>query len=155
MAMYDHTQKSPLYLCFLAAGLAFLVIPWFLPFPATAILIGEILAAILILLAFMTRNLRVCDEGSYLSIRFGPIGLASKRVAYARITSAEVGRSSIIDGWGIHFWPRRGWTYNIWGFSCVVVHVGTQIIRIGTDDPEGLAAFLKSKLPAQASTASI
>ncbi|MBP89727.1 MAG: hypothetical protein CMJ64_23980 [Planctomycetaceae bacterium] len=55
-----------------------------------------------------------------------------------------------MDGWGIHLSPSGGWTWNLWGFACVDVwyRKGTKVkkVRIGTDDPVGLEAFLKEQI---------
>ena len=60
------------------------------------------------------------------------------------------GRSSWIDGWGIHWIPGRGYTYNLWGFSCAKLDVRGRTVRIGSDDADKLVEFLKSKLPQKA-----
>jgi hypothetical protein len=62
---------------------------------------------------------------------------------------AEAGRSRLIDGWGIHWLPRRGWTYNLWGRGCVAIRTDRGPVRIGTDDPTGLERFLRAKLAPQ------
>ena len=54
-----------------------------------------------------------------LALRFGPLPVLRKTFRYADITGVEIGRTSVIDGWGIHYMPGRGWTYNLWGFNCV------------------------------------
>ena len=61
------------------------------------------------------------------------------------VTGIEIGHTRIIDGWGIHYFPGRGWTYNIWGFDCVKLTLGRKIIRVGTDDAEGLAKVIREK----------
>ena len=59
-------------------------------------------------------------------------------------------KSSILDGWGIHMSPSGGWTWNLWGFDCVDVWFEregkTRKIRIGTNDPSGLHAFLTKQI---------
>ena len=75
----------------------------------------------------------------------GPLPVLSKTIRYADITNIEVGRTKIIDGWRVHYILGRGWTYNIWGFGCVKLTLGRKIIRVGTDDAEGLATFLGKK----------
>ncbi len=52
----------------------------------------------------------------------------------------------MIDGWGIHYILGRGWTYNLWGFGCVKLTLGKKVIRVGTDDVENLAQFLRGKV---------
>ena len=36
--------------------------------------------------------------------------------------------------------------YNIWGFQCIRIHYGDRVVRIGTDEPEALATFIRGKL---------
>jgi hypothetical protein len=91
-------------------------------------------------------SLTVYSEADSLVLRFGPLPLLGKRIRYADITAVEAGRTTILDGWGIHYMPGRGWTYNIWGFGCVKLTLGRKVIRIGTDEPEELAAFIREKL---------
>lgn len=109
--------------------------------PVIAIVL-RLSGCLLFLFALCFRSLTVSDEGERLSIRFGPIPLFRKSIAYADITRVEPGKSSFVDGWGIHYLPGRGWTYNLWGYDCVVVYPGRKIIRIGTDDVENLVDFL-------------
>jgi hypothetical protein len=89
----------------------------------------------------------VREEGQWLALRYGPLPVFRKSIAYDEITSFEPGRSSIIDGWGIHGIPGRGMTYNLWGFQCVVLKLGRQTVRVGTDDVPGLVQHLRQKLP--------
>ena len=61
--------------------------------------------------------------------------------------AAEPDRSNVIDGWGIHWVPGRGWTYNLWGFDCVrLTLAGGRTIRVGTDDPRSLAQFVQTRI---------
>ena len=85
------------------------------------------------------------DEGDCLAIRFGPLPVFRKLIRYADIRGVEVGRTRIIDGWGVHYILGRGWTYNLWGFDCVKLTLGRKIIRVGTDDAEALATFTCEK----------
>ena len=75
-------------------------------------------AALLLMLAFSFQRLTIRDEGAWLAIRYGPLPIFRTRIAYADISSVEPGQTSWIDGWGIHWIPGRGCTYNLWGFSC-------------------------------------
>ena len=79
--------------------------------------------------------------------QFGPLPLFRRKVRYADIMTAEVGRTLLLDGWGIHYSIRGGWVWNIWGRDCVVVHFRNGgALRIGTDDAENLAQFLEVKI---------
>jgi len=93
----------------------------------------------------MFGSLTICDEGDRLALHFVPLPLIRKTIRYADIAGVEVGRTSILDGWGTHYIPGRGWTYNIWGFDCVKLTLGRKITRVGTDDAEELAKFLRER----------
>lgn len=142
---YRHTQKGPIHLILLAVAALLAVNAWFLrePFPAFLGLAGG--AALFALLAFSFRELTVEDQGDGLAVRFGPLPFFGTKVNYASITAVEAGTSSLIDGLGIHYVPGRGWTYNLWGYHCVVAHLGKRLIRIGTDDVPGLLSFLEGR----------
>jgi len=103
-------------------------------------------AGLMFLFAQSFHHLTVRDEGDVLAIRFGPLPLLRKRIPYSRITAVEPGRTSLVDGWGVHWIPGRGWTYNIWGFDCVKISLGNRVIRVGTDDVENLVAFLSDRI---------
>jgi hypothetical protein len=100
-------------------------------------------------LAYCFQTLTVQDAGSHLLLRYGPIPLFRKMIRYADMTGVRAGRSSLLDGWGIHYLPGRGWIYNLWGFDCVEIQLGKKVIRVGTDDPRGLAEFLEQRLAGQ------
>lgn len=89
-------------------------------------------------------HLTLSDGGDHLAVRFGPLPLFRKHIPYERIVSAEVGRTLLLDGWGIHLSVRGGWVWNIWGRACVVIRHGSTT-RVGTDDAENLVRFLNSK----------
>lgn len=142
---YDHRQSGFLHLIILLpaiTGVAFVFMTNLGLWPSLVILS---VSGFLTLLAFSFKYLHIRDEGHVLAIRYGPIPFFSHRIPYGHITSVQTGRSSFIDGWGIHYLPGRGWIYNLWGFDCVILRLGTQIVRVGTDDVEGLILALKSK----------
>ncbi|MFY9253723.1 MAG: hypothetical protein WAO83_09725 [Fuerstiella sp.] len=144
---YDHTQHGPF--CWLLNGIGLLLIglawglrvergiPWvFLP-----------VGLLILLLGGGFHFLRVRDIGEQLCVAFGPIPLFRRKIAYCNMTGVETGRTTILDGWGIHMSPRGGWVWNIWGRDCVVLQLKKGILRIGTDDAERLTAFLRVRLP--------
>jgi hypothetical protein len=96
-------------------------------------------------LAASFHHLSVVDEGDVLAIRFGPVPLFRKTVRYAEIDRVEVGRTLLLDGWGIHMSIRGGWVCNLWGRDCVVIYLRKGVLRIGSDDAENLTAFLRKK----------
>jgi len=72
--------------------------------------------------------------------------LFKKDVQYSAIKDVEKSRSSIMDGWGLHYSIGRGWIINIWGFDCVALKIGEKKFRIGTDDPIRIFEFIKQRV---------
>lgn len=143
---YTHTQRSPLHylLIAVAAGL----VAGAVAFSGQPVVgtIFAVTAALSALFALCFASLTVSTDQNRLHIKFGPLPLFQRSIPYEDITQAEAGRSSIIDGWGVHYVPVRGWTYNLWGFGCVVLHTENSTIRIGTDDAENLLAALEMRM---------
>ena len=142
---YAHTQQGVLQPILLALagiclGSAFLM----RAAPPYQIIIFMAAAIVCVVLSFTSSHLTVRDEGDYLSVRFGPIPLFKKSIPYAEITAAGKCRSHFISGWGIHR-TSKGWLWNIGGFDCVRIEMGTKSMLIGTDDSDGLVVFLRSK----------
>ena len=138
---YSHIQKAPLYLILYGAAIVTVMV---------AIMMGEwqgIVVAggvslVLVVLGGAFHHFTVEDEGDVLAIRFGPLPLFHKRVWYADIRQVEVGRSLILDCWGMPCTIRGGWVWNLWGRDCVVVQrKDNSILRMGTDDAENPAGF--------------
>ena len=100
--------------------LSFFTASWFLPLLALRI-IFLVTGLFMLLLAASFHHLTVTGEGSQLAIRFGPLPLFRKRISYDEITAVEKGRTTILDGWGIHLSLRGGMVWNIWGRDCVVI----------------------------------
>lgn len=152
MGGYSHTQKAPLCLILYGSALFCLVLAWIVgetPGLFIAVAVGLVIA----MLGPAFHHLTVEDQGEVLVIRFGPVPLFRRTVSYAEIEKAEVGRTLILDGWGIHYSIRGGWVWNLWGRDCVVAHSKDGgLLRIGTDDAEGLARFLEGKIPREEAT---
>ena len=142
---YEHTQRGPLCLVVYAIGAALLIGAWFLRHVPAIPLIWAGLAVFMAFLAESFRYLTVRDEGDRLAIRYGPLPLFRKRIRYSDLTAVEPGRTTLADGWGIHWTPGRGWTYNLWGYDCVKLTLGRKVIRVGTDDVDGLVDFLRGR----------
>lgn len=145
-ASYFHTQRAPLCLILYASALASFAIVLSIGEPE-GLMIGGGAGLLIGLLAPCFHHLTVEDAGDELAIRFGPIPLFHRMVRYSDMASVDVGRTLILDGWGIHLSVRGGWVWNLWGRTCVVVHFkngGT--LRIGTDDAENLVRFLSEAI---------
>jgi len=145
MSTYSHTQRAPMCLILYASAVACFVLAVMFGVPPgtyVAVAVGVVIA----LLAPAFHHLTVEDEVDAIGIRFGPVPLFRTRVRYADIESVEVGRTLLLDGWGIHYSLRGGWVWNIWGLDCVVVRKKKGTLRIGTNDAANLAQFLNEKL---------
>ncbi|NQT41632.1 MAG: hypothetical protein HQ581_29355 [Planctomycetes bacterium] len=143
---YIHKQTGALHYVLYLSAVAFLIGAWLLQEEPPAIYIFSGTAALVAVCGLGFHHLTVRDDGDHLTLRYGPLPLFSKRISYADITAVEASRSSIIDGWGIHYAPGRGWTYNLWGRDCAKITLGRRVIRVGTDDVKNLVAFLQKKI---------
>lgn len=145
--MYHHVQRAPWYLLLIVIGVGEIVFAAFLPVTNIIRLILGVSAGVLLLLSFTFKQLSVFEENEVLVVQFGPLPSLRRRLPFSEMESVTRGRTTILDGWGIHLSPRGGWTWNIWGRDCVTVRLrGNRIIHIGTDDPEGLGAFLHQRV---------
>ncbi|MCA8975932.1 MAG: hypothetical protein KDC98_14515, partial [Planctomycetes bacterium] len=117
---YDHTQRGPLWII-LGIG----VVAGAVVVPLTEELAARVaLCAFTAAFAFLAAcfaTLTVRDRGQHLTVRFGPLPLWGTRLRYDAVRQVSAARSRLIDGWGIHWMPGRGWTFNLWGFDCVEV----------------------------------
>ena len=100
-----------------------------------------ITVALLLLVAWLFYSLTIEIAEGELRWRFGP-GLIRKRIALDEIVSAQVVRTMVLEGWGIHY-SRFGWLYNVSGFGAVAITLRNgKRFCLGTDEPEILAARL-------------
>ena len=99
--------------------------------------------AAFILLSLFSLTAVVSDDD--VQVWFG-VGLIRRRIALTRITSAEAVQNHWIYGWGIR-WTPHGWLWNVSGFGGVELSlVSGRRFRIGTDEPEQLAAAIQGAL---------
>ncbi len=143
---YDHTQESSLTTIIFLSGIASAVVVYLAISQPIAGILGVGIAVTIGFLSFCFGSLRVCDETMHLGVRFGPLPVFRTRIPYSKVTAVNPARSSLIDGWGIHWVPGRGMIYNLWGFDCVRIEMGSKFVCVGTDDVDGLLTFLKTKL---------
>lgn len=139
---YEHVQTAPIYLLLVVIGFSTIIGGVLSGNDAGQLALCSVGAAML-LLAMCFRQLTVRDEDESLLISFGPLPLFRRRVLLADIESVERGRTTFLDGWGIHYSLSGGWVWNLWGFDCVLVHFKNgKLLKLGTDDPDGLESFL-------------
>ena len=116
---YYHRQTGWLHWLLYGMAAGAVVLMWFERDQAHVVPATSLVALLLVFAGLAFHHLTVSDEGDALAVRFGPLPLFGTRIRYAEITAAEPSQTSIIDGWGVHYIPGRGWTYNLWG---LVVH---------------------------------
>ncbi len=142
MNTYRHTQFGTVNVVIAIAIMPLVFLPaWVAGAAPVAWLILLFLLGVLALFY----NLTVEIDAEYLRISFG-IGLIRKRFPLDQIDSCLPVRNSWIYGWGIRL-THRGWLYNVSGLDAVELKMKSgKTCRIGTDEPEVLAAALRERL---------
>ena len=91
-------------------------------------------------------SLTTTVSGSDLEIRFGAFGIVKRVVPLPEITGISVVKTPWYFGWGIR-WTPEGPLYNIAGDTGIEVRLSDgSRFRIGTDEPEALAAAITRTL---------
>jgi hypothetical protein len=119
---------------------------WFLAEEPVVSVVLPVAGAFMLVLGASFQHLTVADEGDRLAVWFGPLALFRRRIRYADMREVEVGRTLLLDSWGIHMSIRGGWVWNIWGRDCVVIRHRQGTLWVGTDDAANLAEFLQTKI---------
>jgi len=139
---YQHTQRGTLMLVALVIGAivsasAGYVCPGMARWLAGAVAFG------LLVLAWLFSSLTVIVSEDELRWYFGP-GAWQYRLALADIEAARIVRNSVLNGFGIRM--RSGFRlYNVSGLDAIELSLKTgEIRRIGTDDPAGFIAAVRS-----------
>jgi hypothetical protein len=100
------------------------------------------LAGVFLVCLVLFGSLTVDVDDAAVSIRFGP-GLIRRSFALAEIRAVTAVRNPWYYGWGIRLLPR-GWLYNVSGLDAVEIELADgRTHRIGTDEPEALAAAIQ------------
>lgn len=93
-------------------------------------------------------RLRVTVDPDRILAVFG-IGLIRKEIPIADVLRADVVRTRVWWGYGIH-WTPSGWLYNVAGRHAVRLEVrGGRAVMIGTDEPDALKAAIDARLAAR------
>lgn len=104
-----------------------------------------LLAAAFIVVAWLFSSLTIQVNDRELVSWFGP-GFWHVHAPLERIVAAERTTSSGLEGWGIRI-TMRGMLYNVSGRDAVEIQLDDgRRFRLGTDDPEGLVAALRSRV---------
>ena len=147
---YQHTQRGPwsfVLLAVVASNLTLAVRLWGNE-PAWASWLFLSVALLMTFMTFCFRSLTTTVSETSLRVHFGPIPLLEKKVLLEEIVSVRPEKSSLLDGWGVHWTPGKGWIYNMWGFDCLAINLGTRHFRVGTNDPDQLCEVLERAISA-------
>jgi hypothetical protein len=140
MTPYAHTQRATLLVVMMMAASAIFIVIGF------AVCRPVLLAAPgLIAVGWLFHSLTIEIGDDELRWRFGP-GLMGKRTPLNEIVSAQVVRTNVLEGWGVHY-SRYGWLYNVSGFDAVAITLRDgKRFCLGTDEPEKLSAALLAQM---------
>jgi hypothetical protein len=106
-------------------------------------LMGGIFVMSVALLLF--HNLTAAVDHDGIRIAYG-IGIINRRVRHQDILQCSQVKNSWWWGWGIRKIPG-GWMWNVSGLSAVELKLKNgRVFRIGTDEPERLAAAIMERL---------
>jgi len=136
---YRHTQRGTwIVVCCLAFAALDAAIAWW-----TGQWIPVAVLVILVAVAILFSSLTVEVNASEIRWHFGP-GVWAYRQSLGEIESVNVVRNQWWNGWGIR--TASGFQlYNVSGLDAVELRLKSgDVQRIGTDDPQGLAAALKA-----------
>lgn len=143
---YSHTQRAPLCVLLYFVSAQLLLSAWLTREVVFLPVMFVVLAALMLPLSMCFHYLRVTCEADHVRIGFGPLPFFQRKVYYKDIQSAKVSRTTILDGWGIHYSLSKAWVWNLWGFECVRVQTNSGDICIGTDDAPQLVAALQERI---------
>lgn len=143
---YQHTQESRVRRIAVPAIVVLLIGCWLTQNVLGLWIVFLAFAATFAFILAICQRMTVLDEGEFIVIRWGPVPCLRARIRCDTIREVNAGRTRFIDGWGIHYVPWRGWTYNLWGFDCAILKTDRGTIRIGTDDASNLVHYLREKI---------
>jgi len=139
---YRHTQIGWVLLAALAAGAGVVVFATGKTGWSTA---ASVVLTLLIVVAVLFCTLTVRINGGLIECRYGP-GLICKYIPLATVREVRTVRTAWYQGWGIRL-TSDGWLFNVSGLDAVEVELADgKRIRIGTDEPQALAAAIRGGL---------
>jgi hypothetical protein len=125
---------------------------WWIMLPAVAIVLAAWFTspglATLVPLAFLVivigvlggvfTRLTIRVDADAVTWHFG-WGFPGSAVPMSQIERAEITRTNLLEGWGIHWTIWHGWLWNAGGFQAVeIFKTDGGKLTLGTDDPQGL-----------------
>jgi hypothetical protein len=139
---YRHTQIGWVLLAALAAGAGVVLFATNKTGWSTA---ASVVLTLLTVVAVLFCTLTVRINGGLIECRYGP-GLICKYIPLATVRGVRTVRTEWYQGWGIRL-TSDGWLFNVSGLDAVEVELADgKRIRIGTDEPQVLAAAIRGRL---------
>ena len=137
---YHHTQPGTVLrvVWLIVAG-------WLLLFAvlSTWVLYTVVGVALLAMLLFHSLTVTIDDE--HIRLSFG-LGLFRKRIPLSQVVSCRTVRNRLWYGFGIRY-VFDGWMWNVSGMDAVqLTYEDGRHFRIGTDEPEALAASINAAI---------
>ena len=116
------------------------------PDSGTNLLVTSLMVGIIFILISMS-ILTVFIDKTQVGLKFG-FGIYRRKFQLNNILSAHSIKNKWYYGWGIRWCAHpRTWIYNVSGFDAVEIRLlNGKIYRIGTDEPEKLAAAIQMAL---------
>ena len=152
-SVYDHIQQGALARYIAVAVLVVVILMFAMVLFSAASVASRLAALAVVTLAALSSGLAI------LAIRHQRVTVTSKQIVVTmglrfirrvfpleQVRNAEPVRNPWYYGWGVRLTPD-GWMFNISGFRAVRLTLQTgQRFRIGTDEPEALAAAVHQAL---------
>ena len=145
---YECTQKGWLWIVLPVAAVMVFGVSLAVGDADTRLLLMAMGAGVL-LLSFAVGHLRVRDEGDRLFIGWGPLPVFRRRIDYARVTGVEVVEAPAWLGWGLRWWPGKGWAWIAEGRALVRLQMGRKAFHVGSPEPERLAEYVAGRIHAR------
>ncbi|OGB91182.1 MAG: hypothetical protein A2Z31_05210 [candidate division NC10 bacterium RBG_16_65_8] len=136
---YEHTQRGTVVqVALLIGAAACFTLTQLVPAPP---FVAPMVLVVFAICAYLFSSLTIQVTDRALHWCFGP-GMFRKEVALTEIKTAEVTRTRLLEGWGIHK-TSRGWLYNVSGFDAVRITLHSdKSILLGTDEPVRLRSAI-------------
>jgi len=138
MQPYERTQHAMWMWLVLAIPIAILAGAWTVkPDPAMGLPAAVAIVPVLLIGTIFTR-LTIAVDAHAVRWHFG-WGWPRGSIAISEIEHTQIARTSLLEGWGIHWTIWHGWLWNVGGFQAVeITKTDGSLITLGTDDPQGL-----------------
>ena len=141
--VYEHVQRGPLGILLITLACAQSLVALLVDLDDGTRFLLALVAIAFSVIGLSFYSLTILISRAELQIRFGPLPTFTKSIALSDIQNIVVGRSQLIDGFGIHYRPGQGWIWNLWGFDSLLLTMKNgKRLRVGSDDVRRLAETL-------------